>query len=31
MDDCAALNYCRGNGDCTVDGHCECNAGWVKL
>jgi hypothetical protein len=29
MDDCAALNFCRGNGDCTIDGHCECNDGWV--
>ena len=29
MDDCAALNFCQGNGDCTIDGHCECNAGWI--
>ena len=29
MDDCAALSFCRGNGDCTVDGHCECNQGWI--
>lgn len=29
MEDCASLNFCRGNGDCTIDGHCECKAGWV--
>ena len=23
MNDCSPLNYCGGNGDCTVDGHCQ--------
>ena len=29
MDDCSALNFCNGNGDCTVDGHCQCKDGWM--
>ena len=28
MDDCSALDFCRGNGDCTADGHCVCRDGW---
>mmetsp|Transcript_24206 Transcript_24206/g.59439 ORF Transcript_24206/g.59439 Transcript_24206/m.59439 type:complete len:572 (+) Transcript_24206:277-1992(+) len=28
MDDCSAFSFCHGNGDCTVDGHCECKSGW---
>ena len=29
MNDCSPLNYCGGNGDCTVDGHCQCKTGWM--
>jgi len=28
-DGCSHLNFCNAHGDCVIDGHCECRAGWT--
>lgn len=28
-DGCSQLNFCSTHGDCVIDGHCECHAGWM--